>query len=109
VVVSPDGRSVYVAARDSDAVSVFSRSNGHGTITQLAGPLGCISDNGASTPPAQPTGSPGGCTDGIALDDAAGLSVSPDGNNVYVAAGIAGSATSDSIVVFNRSNDSGDD
>jgi DNA-binding beta-propeller fold protein YncE len=103
VVVSPDSKNVYVAARDSDAVSAFSRDPGSGALTQLPGQLGCVSETGASTHNPGPD-IPGGCADGIALDDAAGVSASPDGTNVYVAAGIGGGATSDSVVAFTRQN-----
>jgi len=58
VTVSPDGRSVYVAAYDGDAVAVFDRAV-DGTLTQKAGTTGCISETGA-----------GPCADGTALDGA---------------------------------------
>jgi len=75
VAISPDGSSVYVAAETSDAVAVFSRNAMTGALAQLPGTGGCVSD----------TGSSGECADGTALDGPRGVSVSPDGKNVYVA------------------------
>jgi len=86
VVVSPDGRNVYVATSLSSSVSVFDRDS-TGGLLQKAGTDGCISE----------TGSAGACVDGKGLDGADDLAVSPDGRNVYV----IGSA-SQSVAVFDR-------
>ncbi len=87
VAVSPDGESVYVASRVSDAVAIFDRDASTGVLTQLAGPQACISQTGA-----------GGCADGNALDSASDVAVSPGaGSSVYVAA-----FDSDAISVFDR-------
>src|SRR6266516_4756054 len=86
--VSPDGTSVYVASYFSDAVAVFSRNPTTGALTQLAGRAGCVSDTGTS----------GACADGIALDGARTVVVSPDGKNVYVAAEASGA-----VAIFTRS------
>jgi DNA-binding beta-propeller fold protein YncE len=75
VSLSPDGRSLYAATLDG-AVVVFDRDPATGAVTQKAGRLGCISDDGTG----------GACTDGNALDGAVDLTVSPDGGSVYVAA-----------------------
>jgi DNA-binding beta-propeller fold protein YncE len=45
-----------------------------GALTQLPGVDGCVSETGS-----------GGCADGVALDAAFGVAVSPDGRNVYIA------------------------
>jgi DNA-binding beta-propeller fold protein YncE len=91
VAVSPDGKSVYVAAPFDDAIAVFSRSPATGELTQLAGANGCVNQAGSD-----------GCTDGRALDGATSVVVSPDGENVYV-----GSAASGGIAIFNRNTSSG--
>ena len=89
VTVSPDGTSVYAAASGSDAVAVFDRA-ANGTLTQKAGLVGCISEDGSS----------GDCTDGKALDVASSVTVSPDGMSVYAA-----SAASGAVAVFDRAAD----
>jgi DNA-binding beta-propeller fold protein YncE len=88
VVVSPDGKSAYVASFESDAVAVFDRSP-DGTLTQKAGTAGCISD----------TGSGGACVDGVALNAPLSVAVSPDGTSVYVASVFGG------VAVLNRAAD----
>ncbi|MEY2442593.1 MAG: 6-phosphogluconolactonase, partial [bacterium] len=88
VAVSADGRSVYVASIVSSAVAVFDRA-ADGTLTQKAGSAGCISDSGAAP-----------CADGVGLDGAEAVTVSPDGASVYVAA-----ADSSSVAVFDRAAD----
>ena len=88
VVVSPDGKSAYVASFDSDAVAVFDRA-ADGTLTQKPGTAACISDTGA-----------GPCVDGTALDGASSVTVSPDGRSVYVASQI-----SSAVAVFDRAAD----
>lgn len=91
VVVSPDGKSVYVAAPADGAVAVFSRSLATGELNQLPGAEGCVSQTGSN-----------GCADGRALDGATSVIVSPDGQNVYV-----GSATSGGIAIFSRDPSNG--
>jgi DNA-binding beta-propeller fold protein YncE len=73
VAISRDGTSVYVVGQQSDAVAVFHR-NSDGSLTQLPGTAGCVSE----------TGSGGACTDGKALNGAFAVSVSGDGTSVYV-------------------------
>jgi DNA-binding beta-propeller fold protein YncE len=75
VTVSPDGRSAYAASQGRSAVSVFDRA-ADGTLTQKPGTAGCISETGA-----------GPCVDGMALDSARSVTVSPDGRSAYVASG----------------------
>ncbi|MCB9134594.1 MAG: beta-propeller fold lactonase family protein [Anaerolineales bacterium] len=62
--VSPDGTQVYVTAIDSDAFLIFNRSSTYGFVT-----LDHVFKNSAPTP---------------GLDYAFGLTVSPDGRNIYV-------------------------
>jgi mannan endo-1,4-beta-mannosidase len=71
--VSPDGKSVYVASRDSNAVARFTRNTTSGAITQPVGSAGCISETGA-----------GPCADGHGLSGASSVAVSADGKSVYV-------------------------
>jgi DNA-binding beta-propeller fold protein YncE len=72
VVVSPDGKNVYVAARGSGAVAIFDRDSSTGALTQKPGIDGCIS---------QPAGS---CQPGRALDGPGKIDISRDGTSVYV-------------------------
>ena len=72
VAVSPDGRAVY-AAGGSGAVTVFSRDAATGRLTEK----GCLLAN----PP-----EPGPCENASGIGGAAGVAVSPDGRDVYVAA-----------------------
>jgi DNA-binding beta-propeller fold protein YncE len=74
VEVSPDGKSVYVASFDSDAVARLNRNTTTGAISQPAGTAGCISETGA-----------GPCADGHGLTGAVGVAVSPNGKSAYVA------------------------
>jgi DNA-binding beta-propeller fold protein YncE len=84
--ISPDGRTLYLAAQTSDAVAVLDRDPTNGTLTQKAGAAGCVNEIPAE-----------GCADGLALDGANAIAVSPDGRNVYVTA-----TGSDSIAIFDR-------
>lgn len=85
VTVSPDGESAYVVS--NNAVAVFDRG-GDGTLTQKRGQAGCISDTGG-----------GSCADGIALDGADSVTVSPDGRSAYVA-----SNRIEAVAVFDRAS-----
>ena len=71
VVVSGDGRSVYVGAFAAGTVTTFERDAATGALTQV----GCLADT--------PTE---GCATGLALGAPEGLAVSADGAAVYVAA-----------------------
>jgi DNA-binding beta-propeller fold protein YncE len=86
VVVSADGKSVYLASYNSDAVARLVRNPSTGAITQPAGSAGCVSETGA-----------GPCADGHGLDGPRSVVVSADGKSVYVA-----SAVSDAVARFNR-------
>jgi 6-phosphogluconolactonase (cycloisomerase 2 family) len=83
VAVSPDGRNVYLASAEADAVVSFSRD----AATGLLSPLGCISDDGTDRL----------CLTGNALKGAYSIVVAPDGKNVYVAA-----YNSNAVLTFDR-------
>ena len=91
VVVSADGRSVYATSSTSqDAIAVFARNRFDGTLTQLAGALGCLNADGAH-----------GCTPVRAmLYVAEPIAVSPDDRSAYVTAITSSSYAS--VAVFAR-------
>jgi DNA-binding beta-propeller fold protein YncE len=91
VAVSPDGNNVYATSVGSNAVVSFRRNPSTGALTQLRGGTGCIAN--AARP---------GCVTGRALAGPDGITVSPDGANVYVAA-FTGSA----VAVFARNPSTG--
>ncbi len=72
ITVSPDGKNVYAAARESNAVVAFTRDAETGQLSSV----GCVSN----------TGHDGACTDATALDGAGDIVVAPDGRTVYVTA-----------------------
>jgi len=90
--MSPDGKSVYVMARDSGAVAIFSRNTTTGVLTQLSGTAGCISNDGTG----------GACVQGRGLQGARGVVVSPDNLNVYIS-----SQNSSALAVFSRNTTTG--
>jgi sugar lactone lactonase YvrE len=73
VAVSDDGKSVYAASADSNAVVRFKRNRATGAIKEPDGKAGCVSEDGS-----------GPCADGHGLSGANGVAVSSDGKNVYV-------------------------
>jgi DNA-binding beta-propeller fold protein YncE len=92
IAVSPDNKSVYVVSNSSDGVAVFSRNTTTGTLTQLAGVAGCVTDSGTGA----------SCVDGRRLANAIAVAVSSDNKNVYVL-----SALDDGVAVFSRNTTSG--
>jgi 6-phosphogluconolactonase (cycloisomerase 2 family) len=78
--VAPDGRAVY-AAGGSGAVVAFARDPASGRLSETA----CLLDS----PPA-----PGACQEAGGIAGAAGVAVSPDGRDVYVAAPISEAVSS---------------
>ncbi len=79
--VSPDGAQVYVAADDGDAVARFNRDSVTGTLTYQS----CLTSN---TSVGGCTAIPGAVAGGVdtPLESLYGITVSPDGANVYTAA-----------------------
>jgi DNA-binding beta-propeller fold protein YncE len=90
VVVSPDGRNVYVGSFFGNAVAVFDRDPSTGALTQPSDSTGCVAE--ATT----------GCTPGIALGAPEGMAISPNGARVYVAG-----ALSNSLAVLARDKSTG--
>ena len=87
VAVSPDGASVYATSGVSDAVAIVDRDATNGELTPKAGTEACVSE----------TGTAGTCQDGVALDTAQNVAVSPDGRNVYATA-----SNPDAVAIFDR-------
>lgn len=92
VVVSKDGRFVYVASEQSRAVAVFVRDRRTGALTQLAGEEGCVANNGSIEM----------CTQAVGLGGPTSLAISPNGKFVY-----AVSAVSDELAVLARDRKTG--
>jgi DNA-binding beta-propeller fold protein YncE len=95
VVVSPDGRFVYVASFGNHAIAIFARNRRTGHLTQLPGRRGCVHHQ-----PADPR--PHRCSRARALGGPAALALSPGGQNLYVAA-----AGSDALSIFARNRRTG--
>jgi DNA-binding beta-propeller fold protein YncE len=91
IALSPNGRHVYVASSNSDAIAIFSRDRQTGVLAQAAKAKGCIAARGAS-----------GCAKAIGLNEPNSVALSPDGQNVY-----ATSRAGNSITVFRRNPKSG--
>jgi DNA-binding beta-propeller fold protein YncE len=88
VAVSPDGRYVYSAASQSSAVAALLRSPG-GALDQLGGAYGCTAQSGHD-----------GCATGRGLLSAYSVTLSADGNSLYV-------ASANSLAIFVRDPVSG--
>ncbi len=80
VVISPDGKNVYVGSFFGNAVAVFDRDPSSGALTQPAGSAGCIA---VAT---------SGCATGLALGAPEGMAISGDGKSVYVATALSSAA-----------------
>lgn len=90
LVVSRDGKFVYVASEADDALSVFSRDAATGTLAFVQS-----QQEGAADPDAQ-----GGTVRG--LSDPVALALSPDGAHLYV-----GASSGDSVAAYARNAGSG--
>jgi DNA-binding beta-propeller fold protein YncE len=91
VAVSPDGKSVYVASQQSDAVVRFNRNTTTGAISPADSVSACVSESGA-----------GPCRDGHGLDGAFSVAVAPGGKSVY-----ATSLQSDAVARLDRNTTNG--
>jgi DNA-binding beta-propeller fold protein YncE len=89
IVVSPDGRNVYVASSGSRAIAVFRRSRRTGALRQLSGRAGCVRDRPRA-----------GCRDGRALAAPSTLALGADGHFLYA-------ASADGIAVLRRNAGTG--
>ncbi len=90
VIVSPDGKNVYVGSFFGNAVASFERSRSSGALTQPDGSAGCIAE------------ATSGCAPAIALGAPEGMAISSDGARVYVA-----SALSNAVAVLSRDQSTG--
>jgi DNA-binding beta-propeller fold protein YncE len=90
IAISSDGKSVYAGSRTHDVITIYDR-DAEGELTIKPGAAGCINEAGDS-----------GCRNGTALVDPDAITVSPDGESVYV-----GASRSDAIAVFDRDTTSG--
>ncbi len=91
LVMSPDGKQLYVAASGGNAIGVFNRDSGTGGLT-FAGCVG-LTTAGPCT----------GIDNDKALEQPEGLAMSPDGKQLYVAA-----SGGNAIGVFNRNTSTGE-
>ncbi len=91
VAISPDGKSLYVASSQSDAIAVFKRNPRSGALSQRSGAAGCISAGGVS-----------GCAAAVGLLRPNSVTVSADGANVY-----ATSVGSNAVTTFSRNPSTG--
>jgi DNA-binding beta-propeller fold protein YncE/predicted Ser/Thr protein kinase len=90
IAVSPDGHTVYAASGKNGIVVAFKRDK-TGGLTAIAGVEGCIS----------PSGTGGRCAHAPRAGGAVGVTVSPDGRNVYVA------SYSDAVLAVDRNQRTG--
>jgi DNA-binding beta-propeller fold protein YncE len=91
VVVSPDGKNVYVGLFAGNGVASFSRAGKAGALTQLGGTAGCIVEGGAE-----------GCASGVQMGAIEGMAISENGSAVYTAA-----AASSAVAFLNRDQSTG--
>jgi DNA-binding beta-propeller fold protein YncE len=84
LVVSPDGRNVYVGSFGDGLVAAFSRQR-DGRLVQLAGSTGCLV--GLFGHPII-IDLPYRCKRTLLGDEIDGMAVSPDGRDLYVGSGV---------------------
>lgn len=83
--------NVYVASNWSNGVAVLIRDPQMGTLDQLGGLGGCVSETGAPN-----------CRVGRGLGDAKTMALSPDGRSLYVT-----SLTTNAVSIFERAQQNG--
>jgi DNA-binding beta-propeller fold protein YncE len=91
VVVSPDGKNVYVGDFAGSGVLSFSRAGKAGALTQLSGAAGCITEAAIE-----------GCAKGMQMDHIEGMAINPAGSTVYAA-----SPFSNAVDILQREASSG--
>jgi DNA-binding beta-propeller fold protein YncE len=91
VVVSKDGKNVYVGDFAGSGVTSFSRAGKAGALTQLPGTSGCITEAGEEE-----------CAKGTEIDHVEGMAINEAGTAVYAAA-----AFSSAIDVLHRERSTG--
>jgi DNA-binding beta-propeller fold protein YncE len=95
VAVSPDGRNVYAAAGDTNAVIAYARDGATGGLTDI----GCLSGTSNGT------GKFADCAAASAIGFPQYLTVSPDGAQVYVSGG--GSLEGSGLAILQRDQATG--
>lgn len=95
VTVSGDGKNVYVAGFNSNAIAEFSRNTETGALTQLASPNDCVTSYSFGCGTVNQTG----------LTNPISIITSPDDSNVYVASG--GSTAIGAVAEFSRNGSTG--
>jgi 6-phosphogluconolactonase (cycloisomerase 2 family) len=75
VLVSGDGKNVYVASPSFGAIAAFARDPATGALTQLSGKAACVTGSGD-----------GGACEVANVAGVFGLGMSPNGRNLYAAA-----------------------
>jgi DNA-binding beta-propeller fold protein YncE len=91
IAISPDGRSVYVAASKSSAITIFARDPRTGALKQPKGKAGCVAAQAEH-----------GCGLALGLIGPNSVAVSPDGRYVY-----ATSRGGSSLTSFHRNRKTG--
>jgi DNA-binding beta-propeller fold protein YncE len=91
IAISPDGKNVYVASSQSDAIAIFTRDRQTGVLRQAKKTAGCVATKRAY-----------GCAGAIGLDEPNSVAISPNGRNVY-----ATSRAGNSVTAFVRNPKTG--
>jgi hypothetical protein len=93
VLISPNGKQVYVSAFNSNAITIYDRNTTSGQLTQKAGALGCVTEGGSG----------GACTTGRSLASPINLIFGPgtDPTQVYSLGG------NGSVTTFDRNPTTG--
>lgn len=91
IALSPNGKHVYVASFDSNAIAVFKRNRRNGNLSQSKGKAGCVSLKGNF-----------GCARAVGLKGPNSLDISSNGRFLY-----ATSRGSSSVTAFRRNARSG--